>query len=206
MTGPIRSGRLTGQELFAAGGRPLEVAVLEFWQWACSDLAGNTLRGVLAEFLVARALGVSGGYRMEWAPADITTPAGMQVEVKSASYRQVWAQRKPSPIRFSIAPTHAWEAQTGAYEATARRQAHLYVFAILGRPDADVVAPLNLDDWEFLILSSRTLTERVGTQKSIGLGPLLQLGPERVGYYGLAACLRRLEMGTVGGDAVSGEG
>lgn len=200
----IVTRRLTGQEVFTRGGRPGELAVLDFWQWACSELAGNTLRGVLAEFLVARALDACSGYRMEWAAADITTAAGMLVEVKSASYFQVWAQRKPSPIRFSIAPTHGWEAQTGAYEATARRQAHLYVFAILGRPGLETVDPLNLDDWEFLVLPSRLLTERVGGQKSIGLGPLLQLEPERVGHDGLAACLRRLENEIVRGGGVTG--
>lgn len=202
--GSMVSLRLTGQEVFTRGGRPGEMAVLEFWQWACSELAGNTLRGVLAEFLVARALDACAGYRAEWAPADITTAAGMLVEVKSASYSQVWAQRRPSPIRFSIAPTHAWESQTGAYEATARRQAHLYVFAILGRPGLETVDPLNLDDWEFLVLPSRKLTERVGGQKSIGLAPVLQLGPERMGYDGLAACLRRLEDEIVRGGVDTG--
>lgn len=202
----IVSRRLTGQEVFTRGGRPGELAVLEFWQWACSELAGNTLRGVLAEFLVARALDACGGYRAEWAPADLTTVAGMLVEVKSASYFQVWPQTRPSQIRFSIPPTHAWEAQTGAYEATARRQAHLYVFAILGRPGLETVDPLNLDDWEFLVLSSRKLTERLGGQKSISLRPLLQLEPERVGYDGLAACLRRLEASIVrGGGATGGD-
>ena len=31
--------------------------MLDYWQWAFSDLVGNTDRGVLAEYLVAMAVG-----------------------------------------------------------------------------------------------------------------------------------------------------
>ena len=34
-----------------------EVSILDYWVWAFSDLVGNTERGVLAEYLVAMAIG-----------------------------------------------------------------------------------------------------------------------------------------------------
>ncbi len=34
----------------------LDAAVSDFWRWAFSDLRDNTVRGVLAEFIVAAAL------------------------------------------------------------------------------------------------------------------------------------------------------
>jgi hypothetical protein len=37
---------------------------------------GNTTRGVLAEFLVARALGVDDQPRVEWNHVDLSTPSG----------------------------------------------------------------------------------------------------------------------------------
>ena len=51
------------------------------------------MRGVVAEYLVAQALGVAGGVREEWAPYDVDAPGGIRVEVKSAAYIQSWNQR-----------------------------------------------------------------------------------------------------------------
>ena len=42
------------------GGRRfvgLDATVADFWRWAFSDLRDNTTRGILAEFLVAKAVG-----------------------------------------------------------------------------------------------------------------------------------------------------
>jgi len=44
---------LTGQEPFDG----LDATVLDFWRWAMSDLRVNNVRGYLAEFLVAKAVG-----------------------------------------------------------------------------------------------------------------------------------------------------
>lgn len=43
---------LYGNEKFTLNGNDTEISVSEFWSWAYSDLLNNTLRGVLAEFLV----------------------------------------------------------------------------------------------------------------------------------------------------------
>jgi hypothetical protein len=46
----------SGKEPFHSGGLDLGFSLLEFWRWRSSDLVSNTLRGVLAEFIVAKAL------------------------------------------------------------------------------------------------------------------------------------------------------
>ena len=51
----------TGDELFRSEGKNLNVSVLDFWRWRASDLVSNMARGVLAEFIVANALGISTG-------------------------------------------------------------------------------------------------------------------------------------------------
>jgi hypothetical protein len=49
----------------------------------------NTTRGRLADFIIAKALGVdTSGVREEWAAFDLISPEGTQVEVKSADYIQ----------------------------------------------------------------------------------------------------------------------
>lgn len=51
---------------------------------------GNTVRGVIAEFLVASALGISGDMREAWSPFDLLTEDGIKIEVKSSAYVQQW--------------------------------------------------------------------------------------------------------------------
>ena len=48
--------RFDGNEEFTLGGENTGITVGEFWGWAYSDLLDNTLRGVLAEFLVEKSL------------------------------------------------------------------------------------------------------------------------------------------------------
>ena len=60
----------TGQEEFYDGERSLGFSLLEFWQWAGSNLLSNRDRGILAEFLVGRALGVTDKLRTEWDAMD----------------------------------------------------------------------------------------------------------------------------------------
>lgn len=46
---------LDGSEQFAG----VDASVLDFWRFAMSDLRMNNVRGYLAEFLVARAVGAT---------------------------------------------------------------------------------------------------------------------------------------------------
>jgi hypothetical protein len=103
--GRLQVIRLTWQEHFHRDGAELPFDVLGFWQWAFSDVAGNALRGVLAEYLVACALSVGSGTRTEWDAYDIRTRQRVKVEVKSAAYLQSWRQSKLSIITFGMALT-----------------------------------------------------------------------------------------------------
>ena len=98
----IEGGPKIGQEHFRAGGEPLGFQLLDFWRWSASDLVGNTARGILAEYLVAQALGSTQPTRNEWLPFDVLSAGGVRVQVKSAAYLQSWYQPKPSRIAFSI--------------------------------------------------------------------------------------------------------
>ena len=59
VNGGISTKKLDGAETFkTAEGSPLVSAdILDYWRWAYSDIVGNTNRGALAEFIVARAIG-----------------------------------------------------------------------------------------------------------------------------------------------------
>lgn len=50
---------LTGQESLTLNGESLANSqVLDFWRWAFSDLRMNNVRGVLAEYIVAKLLNI----------------------------------------------------------------------------------------------------------------------------------------------------
>ncbi len=108
--GRIDPERLRGNERFSSRGSALKLTVLDFWAWSASDLRENTTRGILAEFIVAHAIGAdTTGVRDGWAAVDLTLADGTLVEVKSSSYIQGWEQKALSRITYGIAPTRVWD-------------------------------------------------------------------------------------------------
>ena len=78
--------RKPGEEPFHANGDILGFDLLGFWQWSTSDLVSNATRGILAEYIVARSLGLTEkGVRDEWAAFDLETPSGVKIEVEVGS-------------------------------------------------------------------------------------------------------------------------
>jgi hypothetical protein len=151
---PLTVSRKSGAEPFRAGSTPLAFDLLSFWQWSASDLASNALRGRLAEFLVAQAWGIADGVRSEWDPYDLRSRQGHTIEVKSAAYLQTWAQKALSTIMFDIAPTRCWDAATNVLATDVRRQADLYVFALLAHQDKPTLDVMDLNQWQFHLLPS----------------------------------------------------
>ncbi|GEC07160.1 hypothetical protein SSP24_48150 [Streptomyces spinoverrucosus] len=182
--GPLVITRRSSSEPIRANGETVS-QLGEFWSWACSDLANNTMRGVLAEYLVATALGATAGTRTEWDTVDIRTPEKWRVEVKSSAYLQSWAQSQPSEISFSIAPASGWDAQTGTTSADVLRRSDVYVFCLLHHQDKQTLDPLDLDQWTFYVLPTRLLDERCPNQKTIRLSRLERLNPLKTDFTGL---------------------
>lgn len=183
--------RKTGSEPFCTNGGPLPQTVCDFWRWAFSDLTGNALRGLVAEYLVAVAVGADAGVRVEWEAFDVRAPSGARIEVKASGYVQSWNQTKPSDIRFDIAPKKPLEEATNSYPAVAdpRRHADIYVFALHRHQDKATADPLNVEQWEFYVLSTRALDAHCPTQRSLGLTTLQRLGAVSVPYAQLAKAI-----------------
>lgn len=187
--------RLDGTEKLASKGTAAPSTVLDFWRWSASDLLNNTTRGVLAEFLVATALDVADELRTEWDPYDLRASDGTTIEVKSAAYVQSWAQSKPSAIQFGVARTSAWDPDTGMYDAEKKRQAEVYVFALLAERDPARADPLEMSQWRFFVLATETLDRELGAQKSIAFGRLQDLQPSECDFDGIADAVRSVTGG-----------
>lgn len=177
----------TGNERFRMGTKDLDSDILSFWQWSASDLISNSLRGLLAEYLVALDLGVTDQPRVEWNAYDLLkeyndTKKKVRIEVKSAAYLQTWPQQRLSTIRFGIAPRQGWDAETGAWWLDKRRYSDAYVFCLLASKDMKTIDPLDLNQWQFFVLPTGVLDSRLPTQKTVGLSRLRSLGATEVEF------------------------
>ena len=183
--GPIEIVRRSGDEPFHDKGHPLGLDLLGFWQWSASDIVSNATRGVLAEYLVATALGVAGSVREEWAAYDLRSLEGVTVEVKSAAYIQSWHQDRLSTISFRCPKTLAWDKETNRQSDQPMRQAMVYVFALLAHTDQSTLDPFDVSQWQFFVVPTVALDRRTRSQHSITLRSLRALVGEPVGYYDL---------------------
>jgi hypothetical protein len=173
---------LTGDESLLPG-----VTVRDFWAWALGDLRLNANRGMLAQFLTAKAVGDPRPRDDGWGDFDVLTPDGIKVEVKSSGYLQSWAQKAPSKLVFSGLKARSWDASTG-YCPEATFRADVYVFAVHTCTDPSVYDPLDLTAWEFWVLQA-TVIRRLN-QKTLTHSRLKALASGPVAWSGLADSIR----------------
>lgn len=163
--------RLTGSEQMASPTRgTVGPSVMGLWQWASSNLFDNTMRGMLAEHMVATALGAADeGIRTEWDAFDLETESGLKVEIKSCAFLQSWAQETSSAATIRIRETLAWDQNTARYEDERRRQADVYVVCVFTGTDISRDDILDLDLWTFLVAPTTVLNKRFPGQKTVRL-------------------------------------
>jgi hypothetical protein len=172
---PPSPERLSGDEKIVGA----EATLRDFWAWNMSDLRTNTVRSLLAEFLVAQALGATSRPRVEWDAYDVRTPDGITVEVKSGAYLQAWEQSKLSAITFSGLSGRTWSPQRGFSEA-ASYNADVYVFAVLTATEHATYDALDMDQWSWWVLPCQVI-EQLG-QKSVGLARVQALAGPSITY------------------------
>ncbi|PCJ25024.1 MAG: hypothetical protein COA97_08590 [Flavobacteriales bacterium] len=168
----------SGDEPFSFYEKELGFNLLNFWSWSQSDLLSNSLRGVIAEYIVKQDLDIDNGARIEWDAYDLITKSGVKVEVKSSAYLQSWKQKEFSKISFDISPSRGWDSQTNEYSKESKRQSDFYIFCLLKHQDKETVNPLKLEQWTFYVLPTETLDEKKPNQKRITLNSLLQFNPK----------------------------
>lgn len=174
----------TGNEHLLLNDSELPFSMLDFWQWAYSDIVDNTERGVFAEYIVKAALSlnapdVNQGNRW-WHPYDLTGPSGLRLEIKSSAYIQGREQADFSKISFSIAPTKLYNEYTD-YSQEAKRHSDVFVFCIWNTKDRSS-SPLNMDLWDFYVLPTIVLDKEKPDQKNITLSSLLALQPKKCNF------------------------
>lgn len=181
--------RARGDEPF----KGIDAQVADFWRWAFSDLRLNIVRGVLAEFLVAKAVDAADTPKEGWANFDVEAADGTRIEVKASAYWQSWPQRGGSKIVFTGLTGRNWQAD-GTYSVEREVKADVFAFAVQACEDPERYDPLNVEQWEFYVLSASPIRE-AGT-RSISLAALIrsEAGPHRWG--GLREAIRHAAVGS----------
>ena len=184
----ILTNRKSGEESFVGTNQTL----LDYWRWAHSDIASNSERGKLAEYIVKCAVGASSPCRIEWDAVDVIAPDNTRIEVKSSAYLQTWKCSKLSKIQFDIAPKKSWDSESNQYFQSIGRNSDVYVFCLFSCQNPSVANPINLSQWEFYVLRTNVLNEKIPNQKTIGLASLVRLGAKRVSYSELRAAINEI--------------
>ena len=149
-----------------------------FAQWVARDLTSNRMRGLYAEWLLSKELGLIGNTseRVEWDMVDIRYK-NILIEVKTSGTRQQWGYNTSAP-RFSIAPQkHVWDASTNSSRRLEppRRVANIYVFCLHQCDELSNASVLDRHNWRFWVIPTDLINGSFGSQKSVGLGALQHL-------------------------------
>ncbi len=185
--------RKSGEELFRAGPENLGPNLLDFWRWSASDLLGDATLGVIAEFIVSRALGLDSAARLSSRGAcDFLLNYGrLKIAVSSASCIQSGTRVKPASIRFPLRSVPARNGSAGVLPVNLKKGADVYVFCLFTNADRQTADPLDVSQWEFYVARSAALDSNFPLGKSIGLPGLQKLGAVKGGYKDLPACIDR---------------
>ncbi len=176
--------RAAGAQALHDNGTTLGAELGDFWQWASSRLAGNTLRGWSAEYLVSVALGERTAQRIEWDGCDLRLASGHRLEVKSSAYLQAWPQARPTSPSFSVrAARQPWDAETNAPYTGPQPFSHAFVFALHAHQNAATSEPCNVAQWRFWVVPASQFVGRT----RIGISALERLAGEAVAFRNLRA-------------------
>ena len=166
----------------------------EFINWAFSNVLDNSLRGVIGEYIVHKAVGCIRKHRINWDAYDVEMEDGTKIEVKTSGYIQSWSQKKPSTLLFDISKKDPWLASENRYLGYKCRYADLWVFAVHSENDRDKADPFNLDQWQFLVTTSSWLNEKFNDQKTVRHQILLKKGLYPVSYSDLYETIQHVKL------------
>lgn len=164
----------------------IDASVVDFWRWAFSDLRDNTVRGVLAEFLVAVALGRTDVRRKAWDNYDVETSSGARVEVKASGYLQGWAQAKHSQLNFGRVAARTWNENTNEFGLEPEVRADVFVFAVHTCKEHANYDALDVGQWEFYVVDAEQI--RACGFKSVSIAWVRRFA-EPVTFEGLASAI-----------------
>ncbi len=146
---------------------PNDASLLNFWEWAFGDQCDDDIKGIFAEWMVGKLLGIASRRRVSWADSDIILANQIRVEVKASACWQSWklvnedGTRKPLPNIATLDPKRVrfggLQAKTAVSPALAgdrkRFKSDVYVFCMHTQIDPSAWQAWDLAQWEFYVMT-----------------------------------------------------
>ena len=166
-----------------------QFSVLDFWRYAYSQLKG--LGDIIAEFLVAKALGINKAENVNYWTAYDMAYRNKRIEVKATSYVHPWSTKIAKVRTFSVEPTsnsywgNSEDGVNGGKERS--RQSEVYVFCLNSNQDIQNSDPLKVDNWEFCVVPTFVINNYCSSygnpdQKKINLNVVKTLAKRCVAF------------------------
>ncbi len=166
---------MDGNEIFTYNNNSLGFTWLDFWKFQYSNI--DNLKESIAEFLVAKALGIDTPHNTSyWTLFDILY-RNTRIEVKQTAYYHPWNENgNVSNARiFDIKKANSSyenEKSPNIYE----RQNDIYVFCLNNGNTKETSNPLELSNWEFYIIPTSVINEQCQNNKTVSLGRIRSMG------------------------------
>ena len=180
---------VNGEKHFTDNGQELPFQLKDFWSWYASNLLNAPLRGAVAEYIVAKALGDTEPYRNVWAPCDLMY-RGVPIEIKSSAYLQAHERELLSRVSFSIDRHNHYVQTEDAVEY--KHHSAIYVFCLYACKDRKEADPMRMEQWIFYIVPTTTIEEQLGDQHTLSFRSLLKLQPAIATYDNLKSEIDKL--------------
>lgn len=148
---------------FTAEGEPLGYTAMDFWRFQFSNVWD--MQEEVAEFLVAKALGLELPHNKNgWTPYDINYQ-GKRIEIKATAYYHSWrGDGKVSKQRnFGIA---ASVGQHNERKPNRERQNDIYVFCLNTGETKKDSDPFELSHWEFYVVPTADINRLFDNKKA----------------------------------------
>ena len=177
---------LTGNEQFTADGKSLGFTTLDFWSFQFSNVWD--IYEEVAEFIVAKALGLTVPYNKNgWTSYDINY-RGKRVEVKCTAYYHSWRADGVSKRRsFGIQEAYGYPDEKDC-STRKERQNDVYVFCLNTGKNKEEANPFEMNHWEFYVLPTSTIYRKFGKQRTVSVSCLRGI-TNKVSYIDLKAAI-----------------
>ena len=162
---------LLGSEYFYENGAKLPVSVEDFWKWAYSDLNSPYVRSAIAEYLVYLSA-PNPKHMQDVFPRRTLISSGYRISTESAAYMQSEDPSHPDHISFKVPNAPCDIAVFCVYTGLS--------------PES---SPIDLDLWEFYVLSGETLSLFSG-RRTITFQSMISLNPTPCSYTELPTVIK----------------
>lgn len=165
--------QLVGNERFTLQGRATDLTILEFWRWHFSEI--YDLQSKFAEYIVGKALGLNEAQNVgDWTLYDMMY-RGKRIEVKETSYFHAWqTDDEPKSQHRAFGITKAFDNYQDS-SSQFRRQNDIYIFCLNTGETKTDSNPLELNNWQFYVVSTETINKECGDAKTISLSRVEKL-------------------------------